>query len=99
MAQSDAEIKAAKEKSTRESVEITRRMLLAWRDRIRLDDIEAAAVVIQRATEEIIHTVLFSDVPVSRKRLIDQLIDMQFHYLVKPLKQSGLKKTRSSRRG
>ena len=81
MAQSDPDIAKIIENSKRESIEITRAMLFAWKDRLRIKDIDAAAIVVQTATEEIVHTLRFSKCKVSGERIINELSEMLFRYL------------------
>lgn len=81
MAQSDPDILKIIENSKRESIEITRAMLFTWKDRLRIKDIDAAAIVVQTATEEIVHTLRFSKSKVSGERIINELSEMLFRYL------------------
>ena len=83
MAQSDPEIRAINEHSKNESLAITKRMLTAWKPSMRIADgqIDAAAVVVQHSIEEIVHTVLFSNLKISTKRIISELVDMLSCYL------------------
>jgi AcrR family transcriptional regulator len=81
MAQSDPDISNIIENSKRESIEITRAMLFTWKDRLRIKDIDAAAIVLQTATEELVHTLMFSKSTVSGERIINELTEMLFRYL------------------
>jgi AcrR family transcriptional regulator len=75
MAQSDPDISKIIENSKRESIEIT------WKDKLRIKDIDAAAVVVQTSTEELVHTLMFSKGKVSGERIITELTEMLFRYL------------------
>jgi AcrR family transcriptional regulator len=81
MAQSDPDIAKIIENSKRESIEITKAMLFTWKDTLRIKDIDAAAIVIQTSTEELVHTLMFSKYKVSGERIINQLTEMLFRYL------------------
>jgi len=80
--QTDVEFKNMMDTVHRESVDLTKMMLLHWKDRIRLRDIDAASVIIQKTMEEIVHEIKFSAVGVSRDRLICELTDMICRYLI-----------------
>ena len=81
IAQSDPDIANIIENTKRESIEITKAMLSTWKDRLRITDIDAAAIIIQTSTEEIVHTLMFSKNKVSGERIIDELTEMLFRYL------------------
>lgn len=81
MAQSDPDIANIIENTKRESIEITKAMLLNWKDTLRIKDIDAAAIVIQTSTEELVHTLRFSKCKVSGERIINELTEMLFRYL------------------
>lgn len=81
MTQSDPEINQIHENSKRAAIEITQAMLLAWKDKIRIKDFDAAAVIVQKTIEEIVHVIMFSEIKIADKRIIDELTDMLFRYL------------------
>jgi AcrR family transcriptional regulator len=81
MAQSDPDIAGIIENTKRESIEITKAMLFRWKDVLRIKDIDAAAIVVQTATEELVHTLIFSKSKVSGERIINELTEMLFRYL------------------
>jgi len=81
MAQSDPNISKIIENSKRESIEITKAMLFAWKDTLRIKDIDAAAILVQTSTEELVHTLMFSKCKVSGERIINELTEMLFRYL------------------
>jgi AcrR family transcriptional regulator len=81
MAQSDPDIAGIIENTKRESIEITKAMLFRWKDVLRIKDIDAAAIVVQTATEELVHTLMFSKCKVSGERIINELTEMLFRYL------------------
>jgi AcrR family transcriptional regulator len=83
MALSDPEINKIYEDSKRVSIDITKAMLCSWEGKIRIKDFDTAAVIVQKSTEEIVHTILFSDLNISDKQLIDELTDMLYRYLFK----------------
>ena len=81
MAQSDPDIAGIIENTKRESIEITKAVLFRWKDVLRIKDIDAAAIVVQTATEELVHTLIFSKSKVSGERIINELTEMLFRYL------------------
>jgi hypothetical protein len=54
-----------------------------YRDKLRVEDVEAAAVIIGLAIEETVHTITISRPPVQPERLISELADMLSKYLFK----------------
>jgi AcrR family transcriptional regulator len=54
-----------------------------YRDKLRVEDVEAAAVIVGLAMEEVIHTITISRPPVQPERLISELADMLSKYLFK----------------
>lgn len=81
MTQSDPEINKIHENSKRASIELTKSMLDSWKNKLRIKDYDAAAVVVQKTIEEIVHVIMFSDINISNKRMINELTDMLFRYL------------------
>ena len=83
MAQFDPEIMTINEKSTAEFIVITKNFLEIWKGKSRIppNRAEAAAVVIQRTIEEIIHTALFSNIHTPTHQLINELVEMLYRYL------------------
>ena len=81
MSQSDPEIIKINEISNLESIEFSKRILSNWKSNLRIKDIPAAAVIIQKSIEEIIHTIIFSEIEVDKERLINELTDMLNRYL------------------
>lgn len=81
MAQSDPDISRIIEKSELEFLKVTKSMLLTWKDKLRVKDIEAAAIVVQTSTEEIVHATIFSKYNIPGQRIINELIEMLFRYL------------------
>ncbi len=81
MAQSDPEFSQIMEMSKTESLRVTKSILSTWKDQLRVKNIDAAAVVVQTSTEEIVHAVLFSSNKVQVKKIIEELTDMLYCYL------------------
>lgn len=59
----------------------TLNLLLLHRDLIRVDDIELAAIIISSSIEDIVHTIIFSEVSFDQTRLVTELVDMISRYL------------------
>ncbi len=81
MSQSDPDIIKISENSKRESIDLTKAILVIWKYELRIKDIDAAAVIIQAAIEEIVHTIVYSDYSISDERIINELTEMLFRYL------------------
>ncbi len=81
MAQSDPDISKITAITELEFHKVTKSILSAWKDKLRIKDIDAAAVIIEKSTEEIVHTVMFSKSKISDERMINELTDMLFRYL------------------
>ena len=79
---SDPEIDAYYEKFQKRSIEIFAEQMYRHKDRMRVDDIEAAATIVCGATEEILHRIQALETP-EEQRLIAALSDMIFRYLFK----------------
>ncbi len=83
MAQSDPEINKIHEDSKLASIDITKAILNSWKGKMRIKDIDAAAVIVQTTIEEIVHTIMFSDINIPAKRMISEVTDMLYCYLFK----------------
>lgn len=83
MAQSDPDILKLIEKTELEFLKVTKSILFTWKDKLRVKDIEAAAIVVQTSTEEIVHAMIFSKYNIPGQRIINELIEMLFRYLFK----------------
>ncbi|MBN2402126.1 MAG: TetR/AcrR family transcriptional regulator [Spirochaetes bacterium] len=81
MAQSDPDISKIIEKSQLESLKVTKAILLTWKDKIRVKDINAAAIVVQTSIEETVHAMIFSKFNVPAPKIINELSEMLFRYL------------------
>lgn len=81
MAQSDPEFSQIIEMSKTESLRITKSILSIWKDQLRIKNMDAAAVVVQTSTEEIVHAILFSPNKMQGKKIIEELTDMLYCYL------------------
>ena len=81
MAQSDPEFSKIIEFSKTLSYKITKSMMAVWKEQLRIENIDAAAIVVQTSTEEIVHKLLFSLSKRQGKKVIDELTDMLYRYL------------------
>jgi AcrR family transcriptional regulator len=63
------------------SIEITRSLLKNWRKVLRTGDINAAAVIIQNAIENMVHVIKFKTTDVKPDRLKTELVEMIHRYL------------------
>lgn len=58
--------------------------LSAWKNQLQIKDLEAAAVLVLMVLEETVHSIKFSEKKrVSDKRLINEMVDMLYKYIVK----------------
>ena len=83
MAQSDPDISQVIEFSKKESYKMTKSMMAVWSKQLRIKNLDAAAVVVQNAIEEIVHKLLFSLSKKQGKKVVDELTDMLYRYLFK----------------
>jgi len=81
MAQSDPDFSRIIDMSKTESIRVTKAMLATWKDQLRIKNIDAAAVVVQMSTEEIVHAIVFSANRAQGKKIIEELADMLYRYL------------------
>jgi AcrR family transcriptional regulator len=81
MALSDPDISKIIENSKHQSIELTKVILYAWKDKLRIKDIDAAAIIVQITTEEMVHALLFSDSNTPGEKIIEELTDMLYRYL------------------
>ena len=81
IANEDPDIKHIVLKEEEKIQQNTLNLLLQHKDLIRVGDIETAAIIISRSIEEIVHTIIFSQVPFDQTRLVTELVDMISRYL------------------
>ena len=62
-------------------LENTLKTLKQYKDYIRVEDLETAAVIVYRCIEEIVHTIKFSKSTTDENRLVNELVDMISRYL------------------
>jgi AcrR family transcriptional regulator len=62
-------------------LENTLKTLKQYKDHIRVNDIEAAAVIVHRGIEEIVHTIKYAKLKTNENRLVNELVDMISRYL------------------
>lgn len=66
-----------------EQFKMTKNTLSAWKNQLRIKDIDTAAVLMQMVLEETVHSIKFSGKKrVPDKRLINEMIEMLYRYLV-----------------
>lgn len=81
MAQSDPEVSQVIELSKTEAYKMTKSMMAVWSEQLRIKNIDAAAIVVQNAIEEIVHKLLFSLSKRQGKKVVNELTDMLYRYL------------------
>ncbi len=79
---SDPDINRVYERERNREVTQIRSLLESNKSRMRVTDPEAAAVVIHNAVENVAHTATFIGSQIEKQRLIDQLSDMIFIFLL-----------------
>ncbi|NOY69553.1 MAG: TetR/AcrR family transcriptional regulator [Deltaproteobacteria bacterium] len=79
---SDPEIKRCYDRERDREVTQIRYLLDSNKNRMRVRDPFAAAVVIHNAVESVAHTAMFLGPPVDKNLLMDELADMIFSYLL-----------------
>jgi AcrR family transcriptional regulator len=83
MVLTDADMAALVEKEDKKVLTAVTALLEANKERLRVDDLEAAAIVVLCAVEETVHAVLLFNSPVESQRLMKELADMLNRYLFK----------------
>ena len=81
MSVSDPDIAALHSNARAGSISLAKKFLLSRIDNLRISDIETASVLIQTTLEEIVHIIVFSDVTISKEKLINETTDMLYRYL------------------
>ena len=80
---SDPEIEALYQRIHAQSIDIFVEILRSRQDKLRVKDIEAAAIVVCNASEEVLHSVITFSTGIDDQRLIEALSDMIYQYLFK----------------
>jgi len=79
---SDPDVKALYDKETAKELSQIVAILIQFKDQVAINDMEAAAVVIHSAAENLAHKIKFMET-IDENRLIDEFTDMIFRYLAK----------------
>ena len=83
MRYTDPEIEVLFQKIHDQSIAIFVEQLKLKEDELRVKDVEAAAVVVCNATEEVLHSIKSFSTGIDEQRLIEALSDMIYQYLFK----------------
>ncbi|HRX15998.1 MAG TPA: TetR/AcrR family transcriptional regulator [Spirochaetota bacterium] len=83
MSASDPDIATLYNNARVEAISLAKKFLSSRIDNLRISDIETISVLIQTTLEEIVHIIVFSDVTISKEKLIDETTDMLYRYLYK----------------
>ncbi|MDA3899417.1 MAG: TetR/AcrR family transcriptional regulator [Spirochaetes bacterium] len=86
MAASDPDIAKVYNNTRVEAVNLAKRFLSSRIEKLRIRDIDTVSVLIQTTMEEIVHIIVFSDVIISKEKLINETTDMLYRYLYKDKK-------------
>jgi len=78
---SDRDVKIIFENERQLEVEQIKKIIAAYKDLIRVSDIDAAAIVLHGAAESAAHAIMFGNVPIEKNRLINELTNMFYTYL------------------
>ena len=81
MVHSDQEIRKVMDGWQEEATARIRKILALWKDRIRTEDLEAAAVLIYETLEAAVHRIKLYGLDMKEERLVDELSDMLSRYL------------------
>ena len=81
MRNSDADVKKLVSEYEKKILKNTIKLLSVYHNNIRIKDIEAAAVIISRSIEEVVHIIKFDKPRIDETRLTNELVDMIFRYL------------------
>ena len=80
---SDPGAKVMMNRFKRAAVTGTKALLAGLADRLRVKDIDAAAVLVTRVVEDTVHGIRYDKEPIEEERLISELADMLLLYLVR----------------
>ena len=80
---SDSEIEALYERIHKQNIQIFMEQLQSHKDLLRVQDIEAASMVVCKASEEVLDSIKTFNSGLDETRLIDALSDMIYCYLFK----------------
>lgn len=80
---SDPDINRLYEEDRKREIQQIQRMLDTIGSQMRIKDPEAASIVIHNAAESVAHTAKFLGSSMNESRLINELTDMIYHYVVK----------------
>jgi AcrR family transcriptional regulator len=81
MVHSDPEVRAVMDRWEEEATSRIRNTLALWKDGIRTEDIEAAAVLIYETLEAAVHRIKLYGLDIKEERLVHELSDMLYRYL------------------
>ncbi len=79
----DPDVAAVTAEYKKENMKLVVGWFHRYRDKLRVEDVEAAAVIVSLAMEEVVHMITISRPPVQPERLISGLADMLSKYLFK----------------
>jgi AcrR family transcriptional regulator len=81
MVHSDPEVRAVMDGWEEEATARIRETLALWKDRLRTEDLEAAAVLIYETLEAAVHRIKLYGLDIKEERLVHELSDMLYRYL------------------
>ena len=84
MVYTDPEIRRINNEEESQIISLVKELLQKHKDKLRVNDIEAAVRVIHQAVEETIHSINISGSDIEEERMINALKDMICTYLIKP---------------
>jgi AcrR family transcriptional regulator len=79
----DRDIKNMMKEFNEITFEKTKELLLHFKNKLRIKDLDAAALLINRTIEDIVHAIKYDNEPIEKERLISELADMLLLYLFK----------------
>lgn len=80
---SDPELEAREQEDKERILEGAERFMRGFGERLRVEDLEAAALLVSTVVEEVVHRARFFPLPVQEERLTRELADMLARYLFK----------------
>ncbi len=83
MRYSDPEVDRCCMEADQSIIEALQHLFFSFRQRLRIEDIQAAATVVSYAAEGVVHVLKLFPTPIKEDRLIHELADMICQYLFK----------------
>lgn len=82
MALLDKEIEKMRRKEERKQIDLLVSLMKTYKDYIRVSDFEAAAVILLKCAEEMLHQIKWNSTGIEKERIINEMGDIALRYLL-----------------